>query len=116
MRRAQAHSCGCKPQRKLITASEAQECRGGRVRRKFLGYNWWGVSGGVVKRKVAVKPLQAFKHRIRELTRRSGGRSMKEVVERLRPDVLGWKAYFGMARTPKIWRALDEWMRHRAAG
>ena len=81
--------------------------------RKFLGYSLWVAPGGVVKRKVAAKPLLAFKHRIRELTRRSGGRSMKEVVERLRPYMLGWKAYFGMAQTPRIWRELDEWLRHR---
>jgi RNA-directed DNA polymerase len=81
--------------------------------RKFLGYSLWVAPGGVVKRKVAVKALLTFKQRIRELTRRCGGRSMNEVVERLRPYVLGWKAYFGMAQTPKIWRELDEWLRHR---
>lgn len=81
--------------------------------RKFLGYSLWVAPGGVVKRKVAAKPLLAFKRRIRELTRRSGGRSMKEVVERLRPYVLGWKAYFRMAQTPGVWSALEQWMRHR---
>ncbi|WP_250480114.1 MULTISPECIES: group II intron reverse transcriptase/maturase [unclassified Caballeronia] len=81
--------------------------------RKFLGYSLWVAPGGVVKRKVAAKPLLAFKHRIRGLTRRSGGRSMKEVVERLRTYVLGWKAYFRMAQTPGVWSALEEWMRHR---
>uniref|UniRef100_A0A0S4U098 RNA-directed DNA polymerase n=1 Tax=Ralstonia solanacearum TaxID=305 RepID=A0A0S4U098_RALSL len=25
----------------------------------------------------------------------------------------GWKAYFRLAQTPKVWRKLDEWMRHR---
>ncbi|WP_321959587.1 group II intron reverse transcriptase/maturase, partial [Burkholderia cenocepacia] len=68
--------------------------------RKFLGYSLWVASGGVIKRKVAARPLLAFKRRIRELTGRSGGRSMKDVVERLRPYVLGWKAYFRMAQTP----------------
>ena len=38
---------------------------------------------------------------------------MAEVVERLRPYVLGWKAYFRLAQTPKVWRVLDEWLRHR---
>lgn len=51
--------------------------------------------------------------RIRELTRRSGGRSMAQTVEKLRPYVLGWKAYFGLAQTPRVWRGLDEWLRHR---
>ncbi|MGF6960551.1 group II intron reverse transcriptase/maturase [Paraburkholderia youngii] len=81
--------------------------------RKFLGYSLWVASGGVIKRKVAAKPLQAFKRRIRELTCRSGGRSMKDVVERLRPYVLGWKAYFRLAQTPRVWLKLDEWLRHR---
>ncbi|MGF6547196.1 group II intron reverse transcriptase/maturase [Paraburkholderia youngii] len=81
--------------------------------RKFLGYSLWVASGGVIKRKVAAKPLLAFKRRIRELTGRNGGRSMKDVVERLRPYVLGWRAYFRLAQTPRVWRTLDEWMRHR---
>jgi hypothetical protein len=46
---------------------------------------------------VAHKALDNFKARIRQLTRRSGGRSMEQVVQKLRPYLLGWKAYFGMA-------------------
>ncbi|MGF6550014.1 hypothetical protein QFZ96_006564 [Paraburkholderia youngii] len=38
---------------------------------------------------------------------------MKDVVERLRPYVLGWRAYFRLAQTPRVWRTLDEWVRHR---
>ncbi|MBB5404040.1 hypothetical protein OKW32_004048 [Paraburkholderia youngii] len=81
--------------------------------RKFLGYSLWVASGGVIKRKVATKPLLAFKRRIRELTGRNGGPSMKDVVERLRPYVLGWKAYCRLAQTPRVWLGLDKWMRHR---
>jgi RNA-directed DNA polymerase len=80
--------------------------------RKFLGYSFWFGKDGV-KRKVAAKPLSMFKQRVRQLTRRSGGRSVAEVIERLRSYLLGWKAYFGLAQTPGIWRALDEWLRHR---
>ena len=57
--------------------------------------------------------MATFKQRIRQLTRRSGGRSMAEVIERLKPYLLGWKAYFGLAQTPRVWRTLDEWLRHR---
>jgi RNA-directed DNA polymerase len=82
------------------------------TRRKFLGYSFWFAKGGV-KRKVAAKPLATFKQRVRQLTRRSGGRSMAEVIERLRSYLLGWKTYFRLAQTPRIWRTLDEWLRHR---
>ena len=27
--------------------------------------------------------------------------------------MLGWKAYFRLADTPKVWRELDQWVRHR---
>ena len=27
--------------------------------------------------------------------------------------MLGWKAYFGLAQTPQVWRELDEWLRDR---
>ena len=81
--------------------------------RKFLGYALWMTKGREVKCAVAYKALDNFKARIRQLTRRSGGRSMAQVVEKLRPYVLGWKAYFGMAQTPRVWRELDEWVRHR---
>lgn len=81
--------------------------------RKFLGYELWITKEGEVKRAVAKKALETFKQRIRQLTSRNGGRSIGQVIERLRPYVLGWKAYFGLTQTSKIWRRLDEWMRHR---
>ena len=59
------------------------------------------------------KALETFKQRIRQITRRTGGRSITEVIDKLRGYVLGWKGYFGLAQTPTIWRELDMWMRHR---
>ncbi len=96
-----------------LTVNEAKSAVAGVAGRKFLGYSFWFAPKGEIKRKVAAKPLATFKQRVRELTRRSGGRSMDEVVERLRPYLLGWKAYYGLAQTPRIWLGLDEWLRHR---
>lgn len=81
--------------------------------RKFLGYSLWAAKGSEIKLKVADKPLRTFRQRIRRLTRRSGGRSMKEVVERLTVYINGWKSYYRLAQTPKIWQRLDKWVRHR---
>ena len=101
--------CYAKLQLKVNETKSAVGCVRGR---KFLGYAFW-FAKEEVKRKVAEKPMATFKHRIRQLTRRSGGRSMAEVIKRLKPYLLGWKAYFGLAQTSKIWRTLDEWLRHR---
>ena len=51
--------------------------------------------------------------RVGQLTRRSYGQSLSAIIERLRSYLLGWKSYFGLAQTPRIWRRLDEWLRHR---
>ncbi|MDU8616902.1 group II intron reverse transcriptase/maturase, partial [Pseudomonas syringae pv. actinidiae] len=81
--------------------------------RKFLGFSFWQSPKGEVKRRVALKALQVFKHRIRGLTPRSGGRSLPQVVENLRPYLLGWKAYFGLSQAPGLWKSLDGWIRRR---
>ena len=96
-----------------LTVNEAKSAVASAFGRKFLGYSLWVAPKGEVKRAVAAKPRATFKQRIRQLSRRSGGRSMHEVVQRLRPYLMGWKAYYGLAQTPRVWRELDEWLRHR---
>lgn len=96
-----------------LTVNEAKSAVASAFGRKFLGFSFWMAPKGEVKCGVAAKPLATYKQRIRQLTRRSGGRSMAEVVEKLRPYVLGWKAYFRLSQTPRVWRTLDERMRHR---
>jgi RNA-directed DNA polymerase len=81
--------------------------------RKFLGYELWLSRKQEVKRAVSRKAQETFRHRIREITRRSGGCSIATVIERLRSYVIGWKAYFQLAQTPRQWQQLDEWMRRR---
>lgn len=96
-----------------LKINEAKSAVASALGRKFLGYALWVAKGREVKCAVAHKAVDDFKARIRQLTRRSGGRSMQQVVDRLRLYLLGWKAYFGMAQTPRVWRELDEWLRHR---
>lgn len=81
--------------------------------RKFLGFELYRTRKSEVKRAVSRKALETFKGRIRQITRRTCGRSIAQVIGQLRPYVLGWKAYFGLAQTAKVLQGLDEWMRHR---
>jgi RNA-directed DNA polymerase len=96
-----------------LTVNKTKSAVASVFRRKFLGYGFWTAPGGKIKRRVADKALAAFKQRVRVLTRRSGGRSLEEVVKQLRVYMLGWKAYFRLADTPRVWNELDQWMRHR---
>jgi len=96
-----------------LTVNEAKSAVVSAFGRKFLGYCLWAGPGGEVKRAVAGTAIVAFKQRIQQITRRNGGRSLSQVAEELRRYMLGWKAYFRLAQTPKIFRSLDEWLRHR---
>jgi hypothetical protein len=80
-----------------LTVNETKSAVASVTGRKFLGYSFWYAKKGEVKRKVAAKPLATFKQRVRQQTRRSGGRSLAQIIERLRPYLLGWKAYYGLA-------------------
>ena len=104
--------------RKLYTrlhlkVNEAKTAVGPARGRKFLGYCLWAGPRGEIKRAVHAKAIDTYKARIRRLTRRSSGRSLEEVAAQLRAYMPGWKAYFHLAQTPGVFRALDEWLRHR---
>ena len=96
-----------------LKINESKSAVGKAFGRKFLGFELWCTRKDEVKRAVSAKAQESFKQRIRQITSRTCGRSMSQVIEQLRRYVLGWKAYFNLAQTPGVWRKLDEWMRHR---
>jgi RNA-directed DNA polymerase len=81
--------------------------------RKFLGYSFWVAPGRKIRRRVASKALETMKDRVRAITARSAGRSMKSRIAELRMYLVGWKNYFQLADTPGVFQRLDEWIRHR---
>ncbi len=81
--------------------------------RKFLGFSFWVAPGRVIRRRVAPQALKEMRDRVRQITRRTGGRSLTVVAAELRAYLIGWKAYFRLAETPRVFRDLDEWIRHR---
>ena len=81
--------------------------------RTFLGYSFWVAKGRVIRYRVAPAALAKMKDRVRLITSRSGGRSLTKVAEELRSYLIGWKLYFQLAETPKVFREHDEWLRRR---
>jgi RNA-directed DNA polymerase len=80
---------------------------------KFLGFSFWIAAGRVVRRRVAPEAIERLKQRVRELTRRSAGRSLAQMCEPLGKHLTGWKAYFRLAETPSAFAEIDGWVRHR---
>ena len=96
-----------------LRINEAKSAVAPVARRQFLGFSFWFAKGKQVKCRVAPKAMRRLKDRVRQITRRAGGRSLAEVCEKLRVYLTGWKAYFRLADTPGVFVALDKWIRHR---
>ena len=79
--------------------------------RKFLGFSF--SAGPEVKRVIAPKALDRFKRRVREITRRAKGVSMRTTIDELAPYMRGWCGYFGFCETPEVLIGLTRWVRLR---
>jgi len=79
--------------------------------RKFLSFSFTG--GQKAKRRIAPKAVERFKARVRELTHRHKGRTLRQMVEPLSAYLRGWRGYFGHCQTPSVLADLDSWIRRR---
>jgi RNA-directed DNA polymerase len=79
--------------------------------RKFLGFSF--TASPEAKRVIAPQAMDRFKQRIREITRRAKGVSMKTTIEELAPFMRGWRSYFGFCETPEVLVSLTRWVRLR---
>jgi len=78
--------------------------------RKFLGFS---IANDGSERRIAPPAFQRFKAQIRERTRRTRGQSLEQVIEGLRPYLIGWRSYFGFCQTPRVLTNLEAWIRRR---
>jgi group II intron reverse transcriptase/maturase len=78
--------------------------------RKFLGFT---VSRGDARIKVAPAAIDKLKSTIREVTGRTRGRCLLDIVQELKTALTGWKAYFGIAEVLSPLREIDKWVRRR---
>jgi RNA-directed DNA polymerase len=86
--------------------SRVQTARGS----EYLGFTFVGQR---VTIKISGKKLKTFKRRIKELTGRSRGISMKRRLTDLNRYLRGWIGYFGLAQQFDEFVAFDGWIRRR---
>src|SRR5450756_1433571 len=94
-----------------LKVNEAKSAVARPQERKFLGFSF--TAGPEVKRVIAPKAVDRFKRRIREITGRAKGVSMKTTMEELAPYMRGWRSYFGFCETPEVLIGLTRWVRLR---
>ncbi len=98
-------------QKLRLKVNEAKSAVARPQERKFLGFSF--SAGPEIKRVIAPKALDRFKRRVREITRRAKGVSMKTTIEALAPYMRGWRGYFGFCETPEVLIGLTRWVRLR---
>ncbi len=97
--------------RRKLKVNEAKSAVARPVERKFLGFSF--SNNKEPKRRIAPKALLRCKQKIRELTRRTRGISLEQMLKELTAYLRGWKGYFGFCQTPSLLQQLDQWIRHR---
>ena len=98
-------------QRLKLKVNEAKSAVARPAERKFLGFSF--SNNKEPKRRIAPKALLRCKQKIRDLTRRTRGISLEQMLKELTAYLKGWKSYFGFCQTPSLLKALDEWIRRR---
>ncbi len=100
-------------ERKLKLKVNQEKSAVGEVQeRKFLGFVLKEMKG---KLKIGIsKPsLERVKERIREMTRRTRGISMEDVLLQLRSYLGGWVGYYGHVEIPSVMEDLNKYIRRR---
>ena len=98
-------------QKLRLKVNEAKSAVARPQERKLLGFSF--SAGPEIKRVIAPKALDRFKRRVRDITRRAKGVSMKTTIEALAPYMRGWRGYFGFCETPEVLIGLTRWVRLR---
>ena len=92
----------------VINHQKSRICRTEGV--EFLGFQFAGWGGQI---RVSAKNDRKFRDRVKEITRRNRGVSMRHRFTELRRYFQGWVGYFRLVRTKTYFADLDKWMRRR---
>jgi RNA-directed DNA polymerase len=60
--------------------------------------------------RIATSRLERMKNKIRQLTRRSQGRAIEEIRDRLNPVIRGWVNYFAFGHSARCFSYVRNWV------
>lgn len=96
-----------------LSVNESKSTVAKAVDRPFLSFGLWVDKEGRTRIVVASKAINAMKQRVREITRRTRGRTVKQVVRELAMYLRGWWGYFRLTEGPSWLRSVEGWVRRR---
>ncbi len=77
------------------------------------GIKFLGVEIGSRYTRIQPKKLKDFKKKVKQLTKRNGGRNLESVISYLNPVIRGFANYFSIANCKRDFKALAGWIRRR---
>ena len=80
--------------------------------RKYLGFSFTSTRGNT-RIRIHSKSFRRFKKRVHEITGRSRGRSLWQVIQELNDYIRGWWAYYRHTETYSFIRSLNYWIMRR---
>ena len=92
----------------VVNQQKSRTCSSNGV--EFLGFRFEGYGGQI---RVSPKNLVKFKDRVREITRRARGVSMKTRLQELGDYWRGWTGCFAIVPIKSFFTELDQWGRRR---
>jgi RNA-directed DNA polymerase len=78
-----------------------------------IGIKFLGVIIGTDYTRIQEKKLKALKVKVKQLTKRNGGRNLAQVLKRLNPVLRGFANYFKIANISTILKGIASWVRRR---
>jgi len=96
-----------------LKVNEGKSAVASPIRRKFLGFSFYYKKGGVPAIRIHPRSYQRLKEKVRRVTNRNWGVSMKHRLKKLAEITNGWVNYFGIADGEKKLQGFDEWIRRR---
>lgn len=77
------------------------------------GVKFLGVSIHSTYTRIQPTKIRSFKDKVKQLTRRNGGRNLEDVIADLNPVLRGFAFYFRIANCKKMLKVLLRWIRKR---
>lgn len=100
-------------ERKLkVTVNREKSTVGSPLRLKFLGFSF-GVGRGGAYPRPAKQVQQRVKQKLKRITKRNRGISLKRMFQELNRKMRGWIQYYSVGKMTNFLQQLDKWLRSR---
>ena len=86
------------------------------IAHSVAGVKFLGVEIGSLYTRIQPKKLTRFKQKLKQMTKRNGGKPLEQVIKELNPVLRGFSQYFRVTNTSREFSKIAGWLRRRLRG